>query len=62
MLGNNIVMLQFDEIKEDGVEKHLPGVFLRLIDDKALSVGASLLLEQNSEQTSAAEIKSNSAL
>lgn len=40
----------------------LPGVFLRLIDDKALSVGASLLLEQNSEQTSAAEIKSNSAL
>lgn len=33
----------------------LPGVFLRLIDDKALSVGASLLLEQNSEQTSAAE-------
>lgn len=37
----------------------LPGVFPRLADDKALSVGVSPPLGQNSGQTSAAEAKGN---
>lgn len=36
-----------------------PGVFPRLADDKAPSVGVSLPLGQNNEQTSAAEMRSN---
>lgn len=37
----------------------IPGVFPRLADDKALSVGVSPPLGQNSEQTSAAETRSS---
>ncbi len=38
---------------------NLPGVFPRLADDKALSVGVSPPLGQNSEQTFAAGTRSN---
>lgn len=39
-----------------------PGVFPRLADDKALSVGVSPPLGQNNEQTSAAERQSQTEL
>lgn len=39
-----------------------PGVFPRLADDKALSVGVSPPLGQNNEQTSAADRQSQTEL